>query len=88
VNFLDRGNALMIAVGVGIGYVFAQLAIGVAQGLLAPVIGAILDIDDFKNAAFTINGNDFQYGNIVTVLIALVLAVATVYFALGKLRRA
>ncbi|HZQ81611.1 MAG TPA: MscL family protein [Gaiellaceae bacterium] len=71
-----KGNALLIAAGVAVGYVAGQLILGVSNGIIAPLIGAAINKDNFIDSSFSINGNSIQYGYLIALAIALLLALA------------
>jgi large conductance mechanosensitive channel len=79
-EFILRGNALDLAVGVVIGAAFGTVVTSLVEGLLTPLIGAIVKSPDFSKLAFTINGSVFMYGAFINALISFVLVAAAVYF--------
>jgi large conductance mechanosensitive channel len=79
-NFILRGNAVDLAVGVVIGAAFGTVVTSLVKDLLTPLIGAIAKVPDFSNLFFTLNGSKFMYGDLVNNLISFVLVAASVYF--------
>jgi large-conductance mechanosensitive channel len=71
-------NWVLVAVGVAVGYVAGQLILGVSTGLITPLIGAVINRDNFVNSSFTINGNQVQYGYLLGLAIGVALVLALV----------
>ena len=79
-NFIMKGNAVDLAVGVVIGASFGTLVTTLVKGLLTPLIGAIAKVPDFSNLFFTLNGSKFMYGELINALISFILVAASIYF--------
>lgn len=79
-NFVLRGNAVDLAVGVVIGASFGTVVTTLVKGLLTPLIGAIAKVPDFSNLYFTLNGSKFLYGELINALISFLLVAFAIYF--------
>ena len=79
-NFIIRGNALDLAVGVVIGASFGTVVTTLVKGLLTPFIGAIAKVPDFSGLTFTLNGSKFMYGEFINALISFLLVATAIYF--------
>ena len=79
-NFILRGNAVDLAVGVVIGASFGTVVNTLVKGLLTPFIGAIAKVPDFSGLYFTLNGSKFLYGEFINALISFLLVAAAIYF--------
>jgi len=79
-NFILRGNAVDLAVGVVIGASFSAVVTTLVKGLLTPLIGAIAKVPDFSGLFFTINGSKFLYGDFINALISFLLVASAIYF--------
>ena len=79
-NFILRGNAVDLAVGVVIGASFGTVVTTLVKGLLTPFIGAIAKVPDFSGLYFTLNGSKFLYGEFINALISFLLVAAAIYF--------
>ncbi len=79
-EFIFRGNAVDLAVGVVIGAAFSSVISSLVKDLLTPLIGVIIKSPDFSNLYFVVNGSKFNYGNFLNQLIAFVLVAAAIYF--------
>jgi large conductance mechanosensitive channel len=79
-NFILRGNAVDLAVGVVIGASFGTVVTTLVKGLLTPLIGAVAKVPDFSGLYFTLNGSKFLYGEFINALISFVLVAVAIYF--------
>jgi len=79
-NFILRGNALELAVGVVIGAAFNTMIQAIVKDLLTPFIAAIARVPDFSRLSFTINGSKFMYGDFINATISFFLVAVAVYF--------
>jgi len=79
-NFLLRGNAIELAVGVVIGAAFNTMIQAIVKDLLTPFIAAIARKPDFSGLFFTINGSKFMYGEFINATISFFLVAVAVYF--------
>jgi large conductance mechanosensitive channel len=79
-NFILRGNAVDLAVGVVIGAAFSGLVTALVKDLLTPLIGAVAKVPDFSNLFFTLNGSRFMYGELINAFISFLLVATAVYF--------
>lgn len=80
-EFISRGNAIDLAVGVIIGGAFTPIVTAVTN-LLMGIIGAIFGAPNFDALGqFTINGSDpIQPGAILTALVNFLLIAIALYF--------
>lgn len=79
-NFILRGNAVDLAVGVVIGASFGTVVTTLVKGLLTPFIGAVAKVPDFSGLFFTLNGSKFLYGEFINALISFLLVSVAIYF--------
>ena len=79
-NFILRGNAVDLAVGVVIGASFGAFVTAIVKDLLTPLIGSIAKVPDFSGLNFTLNGSKFMYGELINALISFLLVATAVYF--------
>jgi large conductance mechanosensitive channel len=83
-DFVMRGNVVDLAVAVVIGAAFGAVVNGVVEDLITPLIAAIGGKSDFANLAFTINGSEFRYGDLINKLLTFVIVAAVVFFLVVK----
>ena len=79
-EFILRGNAVDLAVGVVIGAAFGSIVNGLVKDLITPFIAALVKAPDFSNISFTLNGSKFLIGDFLNTLISFIIIAATVYF--------
>ena len=83
-QFLLRGNAIDLAVGVVVGAAFGAVVTALVSDIITPLISAIAKIPDFSGLLFIINGSKFMYGHFLNVLISFILVAATIFFFIIK----
>ena len=83
-QFLLRGNVVDLAVGVVVGAAFGTVVKAFVDGLLTPLIGAVVAAPDFGGWKFTLNGSVFAPGLFLNALIAFILVAAAVFFFVVK----
>jgi large conductance mechanosensitive channel len=79
-QFLLRGNVVDLAVAVVLGVAFAAVVTSVVEGLITPLIAAIIGEPDFSGLTFTINNATFFYGDVINKLLTFVLVAAVLFF--------
>ena len=79
-NFILRGNAIDLAVGVVIGASFGTVVNALVKDLFTPLIGAVAKVPDFSGLNFTLNGSKFMYGELINALISFFLVAVAIYF--------
>jgi large conductance mechanosensitive channel len=79
-QFLLRGNVVDVAVGVVMANAFLGLVKAFVDGILTPVVTAIVGKPDFSALAFTVHKSRFLYGSFINAIIAFLLVAAAVFF--------
>lgn len=79
-QFIFKGNAIDLAVGIIIGASFTSVVNALVKDLITPLIAAIGGQPDFSTIAFTINNSKFLIGDFINVLIAFFINAAVIYF--------
>ncbi|GEK21399.1 large conductance mechanosensitive channel protein MscL [Cellulomonas xylanilytica] len=80
-DFISRGNAIELAVGVVIGAAFGAVVTSIVDGLIGPLISAIFGQQDLSEVwSFTVNDAVFSFGLILNALILFLFTAAAVYF--------
>jgi large conductance mechanosensitive channel len=82
-EFILKGNALDLAIGVILGVAFGAVVTAVTEGVLMAIVAALFGKPDFNRLAFDLDGTPIQYGRVLTALVNLVL-VGVVLFAVVK----
>lgn len=72
-NFVIRGNALDLAVGVIVGGAFGKIVSSLVNDILMPIIGIFLGGLDFTNLSITIKDAKIMYGSFIQNIIDLLI---------------
>ena len=72
-NFVVRGNALDLAVGVIVGGAFGKIVSSLVNDILMPIIGIFLGGLDFSNLSITIKDAKIMYGAFIQNVIDLLI---------------
>ena len=82
-EFISRGNVVELAVGVIIGAAFKNIVDALVDGIINPLIAAVIGKPDFS-AAFilTLNGSDVKFGLLITAVINFILMAFAIYFCI------
>jgi large conductance mechanosensitive channel len=89
-EFIIKGNALDLAIGVILGVAFGAVVTALNEGVLMALVAALVGKPDFNGLAFDLNGTPIQYGRVLTALVNLVLVgvvLFTVVRGINRLRR-
>jgi large conductance mechanosensitive channel len=78
-NFILRGNAIDLAVGVVIGASFNGVVNALVKDMFTPIIGIFLK-NNFSNLFFTVNGSKFMYGDLLNNILSFLIVAAAIYF--------
>jgi large conductance mechanosensitive channel len=79
-DFVLRGNVVDLAVAVVIGAAFTSVVSAFVEGLLTPLIAAIIGEPDFSSLTFTLNGSVFRYGDFLNAVISFLMVATVIYF--------
>lgn len=79
-QFLLRGNAVDLAVGVVVGAAFGGVVTSFTKDLLTPLIAAIAAKPDFSAIQFTINNSKFLLGDFVNAVVSFLIVATAVYY--------
>lgn len=82
-EFIMKGNVVDLAVAVVIGGAFGTVIDALVKNVLMPLISALVGSPNFDSfAQLTINGNNIQFGVLLTALVNFLLVAAAVYFVI------
>ncbi len=82
-DFLMRGNVVDLAVAVAVGAAFSSVVKGFLDGLVNPLIAAVVGAKDISGfGRFTINNAAFSLGLFLQAVLNFVLVAATIYFVI------
>jgi large conductance mechanosensitive channel len=80
-NFILRGNVVDLAVAFVVGAAFATLVTALVDGLINPLIAAVLGAPDLSEVLrFELNGAVFALGSVLGAVIHFLMVAAAVYF--------
>lgn len=79
-EFIMRGNAIDLAVGVVIGAAFGAVVNSLVADIITPIISAIAKVPDFAQLSVTVNDSTIAYGNLLNAVIAFLLMAIAIYF--------
>ncbi|UNX55449.1 large conductance mechanosensitive channel protein MscL [Georgenia sp. TF02-10] len=80
-EFVSRGNAVDLAVGVVVGAAFGSVVTAVVDRFLNPLVAGLVGKPNFDHVLqFTVGGAVVQPGAVVTALVNFLLVAAAVYF--------
>jgi large conductance mechanosensitive channel len=86
-DFIVKGNALDLAIGVILAVAFGAVVVAFTEGVLMALVSAIVGKPDFNALAFNLNGTPIQYGRVLTALVNLVLVGGVLFFVVKAVRR-
>jgi large conductance mechanosensitive channel len=86
-DFIIKGNALQLAIGIILGVAFGAVITALTEGVLMAFIAAIFGKPDFNALAFDLDGTPIQYGRVLTALINLILVGAALFFVVRAVNR-
>ncbi|MDQ1682502.1 MAG: large conductance mechanosensitive channel [Frankiaceae bacterium] len=78
-DFIMRGNIVDLAIAVVIGVAFTALVAAVTDSLIKPLIGVFLG-GGVSGGTFTVRGQVFNVGAVITAIITFLITAAVVYF--------
>ena len=82
-EFISRGNAIDLAIGVIIGLAFGAIVNSIVGDLLMPLIGIIIGGIDFSGLSIKVGGAELLYGKLIQAVINFII-IAFVLFLLVK----
>ena len=82
-KFLNRGNAIELAIGVVIGGAFSNIVNSIVNDILMPIIGIIIGGFDFSSLSIKVGGASINYGNFIQNTVSFI-AIAFVLFLIVK----
>ena len=82
-DFISRGNVVELAVGVIIGAAFKNIVDALVDGIINPLIAAVIGKPDFSDAfILTLNGTDVKFGVLITAVINFLLMALALYLCI------
>ena len=82
-DFVLRGNAIDLAVGVVIGAAFTQVVTAIVDGLINPLVAAIFGKQDLSKVwTFEVNEAIFSFGLVLDAIFKFLCVAAALYFVI------
>jgi large conductance mechanosensitive channel len=81
--FALKGNVLDLAVGVVIGGAFGKIVTAIVEGLIMPLVGALLPGGDWRE--LTVTPLDFKLGSVLGATIDFVIVAFVLFIVASKL---
>ena len=82
-DFISRGNVVDLAVGVIIGAAFKNIVDALVEGIINPLIAAVIGKPDFSDAfILTLNGTNVKFGLLITAVINFLLMAFAIYLCI------
>ena len=82
-DFISRGNVVDLAVGVIIGAAFKNIVDHLVDGIINPLIAAVIGKPDFSDAfILTLNGTNVKFGVLITAVINFLLMAFAIYLCI------
>lgn len=86
-DFIIKGSALQLAVGVILAIAFGAVVVAFTEGILMAFVAAIVGKPDFNALAFDFRGSAIQYGRVLTALLNLVLVGGVLFLVVKAVNR-
>lgn len=79
-KFILRGNVVDLAVGIAIGAAFTSVVNSLVKGFIDPLVAVFYGGQKLADSAFTINGKEFLYGDIINSVISFLVVAVVIFF--------
>ncbi|HEU4727074.1 MAG TPA: MscL family protein [Kofleriaceae bacterium] len=86
-DFIIKGNALQLAVGVIMAVAFGAVIVALNEGVLMALIAAIFGKPDFNALSVNLNGTPIQYGRVLTACVNLALVGGVLFVVIKAVNR-
>lgn len=86
-DFILKGNALQLAIGVVLGVAFGAVVKALTDGILMPLVAAIFGRPDFDKLAFDLNGTPIHYGRVLTAIVNLLIVGGVLFLVVKAISR-
>jgi large conductance mechanosensitive channel len=86
-DFIIKGNAFELAIGVILAIAFGAVVVAFTEGVLMALVSAIVGKPDFNALSFDLNGTPIQYGRVLTALLNLILVGGVLFIVVKAVNR-
>jgi large conductance mechanosensitive channel len=87
-DFILKGNVLDLAIAVILAVAFGAVVTAFTEGMLMPLIAAIVGKPDFNALVFHVNGTPIHYGTVLTAIVNLLLIGGALFLIVKGIERA
>jgi large conductance mechanosensitive channel len=87
-DFILKGNVLDLAIAVVLAAAFGAVVVAFTDGILMPLIAALVGKPDFDALVLNVNGTPVYYGKFLTALVNLLLIGGALFFVVKGVNRA
>lgn len=85
--FITRGNVVDLAVGVIIAIAFGAVVTAMVEGVMMPLIAALVGQPSFDALTWTVNGSKILYGTFLTALVNFLIVAASLFVMIKVVAR-
>ena len=86
-QFIAKGNAMDLAVGVIIGSAFGKIVSSIVDDILMPIIGVLIGGIDFSNLTIKFNNATIKYGNFIQNIVDFLIIAVCIFLIVKLLER-
>ena len=86
-DFIIKGNAFELAVGVILAIAFGAVVTALTEGVLMALVAALIGRPDFDELVLVLNGTPIEYGRVITALVNLIVVGAVLFLLVSAVSR-
>ena len=86
-QFIAKGNALDLAVGVIIGSAFGKIVSSIVDDILMPLVRVFIGGIDFSNLTITIKDSVIKYGNFIQNIVDFLIIAVCIFFIVKLMKK-
>ena len=86
-DFIIKGNALQLVIGVILAVAFGAVVVAFTEGVVMAFVAAIVGKHDFNALAFDFRGTPIQYGRVLTATLNLILVGGVLFLVVKAVNR-
>ncbi len=87
-EFINKGNALSMAVGIILGGAFTAIVTAIVENLITPLIGVICGGIDFSALSIKVGEASFGIGAVISAIITFLATALVLFFILRGVNKA
>jgi large conductance mechanosensitive channel len=86
-DFINKGNVVTTAVGLVMALYFKAIIDAIIEGLINPIVAAVVGEESIEGIGFTINGAFFSVGLVINALIIFLIVAVVLFFIVKAYNR-